>query len=181
MTAVPDAAQRATALLASVAGHDWPAARASFGATMAAALDDAGLDRAWAQVSTQMGGYLGMGEPEVAVTGDHTDVTVPLNFEHGPMEGRVSFDAAGAVSGLHFLFSGEPGHGREAPDPDLFLRCSDGHLYLASRHTLLWRTIHFGAKQLRPCPVDGRWRIAEFVDPSTLSRGELEQAAAHRI
>jgi hypothetical protein len=177
MTAVPDAAQRATALLTSMAGHDWPAARSSFSATLAGALYDAGLDQAWTQVLTQMGGYLGMGEPRIAVTGDRTDVTVPLSFERGPLQGQVSFDATGAVSGLHFL---PDGHGREAAGPDLFLRCGDGHLYLASRDTLRWRTVHFGSTQFRPCPVDGRWRAAQFVDPATLTSAELEQAAAHR-
>lgn len=181
MTAVPHAAQRAATLLTSVTKRDWPAARAVFNATMAAALDDDGLDHAWTQVVTRMGGYLGMGEPDVAVTGGRTDVTVPLSFDRGPVQGQVSFDAVGAVSGLHFLFGGQGGRDREAADPDLFLRCSDGHLYLASRDTLRWRTIHFGARQWRPCPVDGRWRVAEFIDPVELSRPELEQAASHRI
>jgi hypothetical protein len=180
MAAVPNAAPRATALLTHLAERDWPAARAEFSSTLAGALDDAGLEQAWTQVATQLGGYLGMGEPEMTVAGERTDVSVPLNFANGPLQGLVSFDAAGAVSGLHFV-PGEHGRGAEATGADLHLRCGDGHLYLASRDTLRWRTVHFGSRQFRPCPVDGRWRVAEFVDPATLSSAELEQAAAHRI
>jgi hypothetical protein len=181
MTAVPDAAQRAVALLGSMAEHDWPAVSAGFNATLAGSLDDAALDRAWTQIGAQMGDYLGMGEPEVTVAGGRTDVTVPMHFESGPVHGQVSFDGTSAVSGVHFLFGGQGSVATATAAPDLFLRCADGHLYLASRSTLRWATIHFGAKQLRPCPVDGRWRLAEFVDPATLSRAELDQAAAHRI
>jgi hypothetical protein len=162
--------------------RDWPAVTADFSVTLVGSLDDSGLDRAWAQISAQMGSYLAMGEPELTVTVGRTDVTVPMNFEGGLVHGQVSFDATGAVSGLHFLFGGGHGSaGRITAAPDLFLRCADGHLYLASRNTLRWGTIHFGAKQFRPCPVDGRWRIAEFADPATLSRAELEQATTHRI
>ena len=175
----PGAAERAMALFSDVAGGNWHLPRADFSDTMKSALDDDGLARAWTQVAAQVGEYHGMGEPVVTQTADCTSVTVPLVFDACVMRGCVSFDAQGKVAGLRFLFEVD-GHGGNVTG-NLVLRCSDGHLYLASRDALLWRSIHFGTKQFRPCPVDHKWRVAVFVDPRELTRAELEQAQSYRI
>lgn len=64
---------------------------------------------------------------------------------------------------------------------ELYLRCSDGHVYIASLQTIRWRSMHFGLTQFRPCPVDHKWRKAKFVNPSELTAVEREQAANHRV
>ena len=47
-----------------------------------------------------------MGEPRVYQAGDYTVVDVPLTFEAGEPLGRISYDHAGRVAGLHFLPGG---------------------------------------------------------------------------
>lgn len=181
MNDLPGAAQRATALLSQVANGDWTQARADFDATMAGALDDEELATAWERVTVESGRYLSQGEPEVTRSGALTNVTVPLEFEDATMYGLVSFDADGKVAGLHFLLS-DPNEGPDASLPArLVLRCSDGHLYTATRDTLLYRSIHFGTIQFRPCPVDRKWRMARFVDLSTLTLSELEEAERNAV
>ena len=181
MTDLSGAAQRATALLAQIANGDWTQARADFDATMAGALDDDDLATEWERVTVESGRYLSQGEPVVTSSGALTNVTVPLEFEDATMYGHVSFDADAKVAGLHFLLS-DPNEGPDATLPArLVLRCSDGHLYTATRDTLLYRSIHFGTTQFRPCPVDHRWRTARFVDMSTLTRPELEEAERNAV
>lgn len=181
MTDLSDAAQRATALLSQIADGDWTQARGDFDETMAGALDDDGLATSWAQVTTESGQYLSQGNPAVTHSGALTNVTVPLEFEDATMYGQVSFDPDGKVAGLHFLLS-DP---NEGPDPSLqarlVLRCSNGHLYTAARDALLYRSIHFGTTQFRPCPVDHKWRTAKFVDLNTLTLAELEEAQSNSV
>ena len=64
---------------------------------------------------------------------------------------------------------------------EFFLRCSDGHYYVASLQTIRWRSMHIGTTQYRTCPVDHRWRKAVFVNPNELTKDEFEQAVAHRV
>jgi hypothetical protein len=45
----------------------------------------------------------------------------------------------------------------------------------------LIRSAHFGATQFRPCPVDGKWRRADFVSPDALTKTQLEQVESHSI
>jgi hypothetical protein len=181
MADLPGVAQRATALLSQIAGGHWAQARADFDETMAGALDDDGLATEWERVTVESGRYLSQGEPVVTSSAALTNVTVPLEFEDATMYGLVSFDPDGKVAGLHFLLS-DP---NEGPDPALparlVLRCSDGHLYTATRDTLLYRSIHFGTTQFRPCPVDHKWRTAKFVDLNTLTLEELEEAESNAV
>jgi hypothetical protein len=67
------------------------------------------------------------------------------------------------------------------PPGELFLKCSDGHFYIASLQTIRWRSVHIGTTQYRPCPVDRKWRKAVFVNPASLTKDELEQASAYRV
>jgi hypothetical protein len=177
--ALPDAPQRAAALLSQIAAGDWSQARASFSAAMEA-LDAERLATAWTGVTVSSGQYLGQGEPVVRQIGALTAVTVPLKFDDATMYGQVAFDAHGKVAGLHFLQEDpDTGKGEELP-AHMILRCSDGHLYTITHDDLLWRSVHIGVTQFRWCPVDHKWRKANFVDPNTLTREELEETRFHR-
>jgi hypothetical protein len=59
-------------------------------------------------------------------------------------------------------------------------RCSDGHYYSAPWALSLLKSIHLGfGVHFQKCPVDGRWRKANPIDPSELSEGELQEAHRH--
>ena len=64
---------------------------------------------------------------------------------------------------------------------DLFLKCSDGHVYTASMQTIRWRSMHIGTTQYRRCPIDNKWRKAVFVNPRELTKDQLDRAAANRV
>ena len=179
-TAGPGAAERAVTLFSDIAAGNWHQARADFTDRMKSALDEEELAAAWAHVTAEAGAYQGAGEPAAAQADGLTNVCVPLRFDACVMEGCAAFDAQGKVAGLHFLLNTD-GHGDNAEPGDMILRCSDGHLFVASRDTLLWRSIHFGTKQFRPCPVDHRWRFAVFVNPRELTDAERQQAESNRI
>jgi hypothetical protein len=67
------------------------------------------------------------------------------------------------------------------PPQELFLKCSDGHFYIASLQAIRWRSMHIGTTQYRRCPIDNKWRKAVFVNPRELSKDELDQATAYRV
>lgn len=179
MSDVPDAPQRAATLLSQVAGGEWDQARANFSEAMGV-LDAEKLATAWSGLTVESGQYRGQGEPVVRHAGEFTTVTVPVEFDDATMYGQVAFDAQGKVAGLHFLLK-DPNTGEGARYPKhMILRCSDGHLYTVTHSDLLWRSVHIGTTQYRWCPADHKWRSAGFVDPSTLTRAELEEARLYR-
>jgi hypothetical protein len=96
----PEAANRAVAILASLAEGRWEEARRDFDARMREGGDAARLARGWVQTVGLIGNYEGMGEPFAHQAGDHTVVEVPLRFEAGAATGRVIFDEDGKVAGL---------------------------------------------------------------------------------
>ncbi|TLF78014.1 DUF3887 domain-containing protein [Nonomuraea sp. KC401] len=98
---MPDASDRAAALIADLIETRWEDACRDFDETMAADLGPARLAAVWAQVIGTVGGYEGMGEPAVHQAGDHTVVNVPLSFEAGDLAARVSYDRDGKVSGFY--------------------------------------------------------------------------------
>jgi len=100
---LPDAAERAAALLADVAEQRWEQATSGFNQRMAKAVDAQRLAAAWAQIVGMAGEYEGMGEPVAHQAGDYTVVDVQLRFEAAEMTGQVSYDHAGQVAGLFFL------------------------------------------------------------------------------
>lgn len=177
----PGIAQRAEALLHDIAAGDWSRARAVFDEQMRGAIDSDGLDTVWTRLLVESGPYQGQGDPVVTNSASYTNVTVPLQFRDATLYGQVTFDAQGNVAGLHFLLRDpNTGKGRSLP-VHLILRCSDGHLYTATRMDLFFRAMHFGNVLYRPCPVDDLWRTASFVDPNTLTKAELEEAANRPI
>jgi hypothetical protein len=97
---LPGAADRAAAIIASIAEGRWEEARRDFDSRMSAGADAKRLARGWAHTVGLIGSYEGMGEPFAHRSGDHTVVEVPLHFEAGAATGRVIFDSGGKVAGL---------------------------------------------------------------------------------
>jgi hypothetical protein len=97
---MPGAADRATAILASIAEGRPEDAREDFGDRMREGVDAGRLSDGWAHTVGLIGSYEGMGEPFAHRVGDHTAVEVPLRFEAGDATGRVVFDDDGKVVGL---------------------------------------------------------------------------------
>lgn len=102
---MPDAAERAVAILADVLEGRMDAARASFNAQVLEAFTDKVRGDALASVAGLVGAFEGFGdgEPFVRRIGDHTVVDIPLVYEAGGMKGRVAFDSGGRVAGLFIL------------------------------------------------------------------------------
>lgn len=103
---LPNASERAVALLMDLLEGRWEAARTDFDATLSAALPAAKLADTMAHVAGLVGAYRAMGEPFVHRAGDYTLVRVPVHFEAGEMTGQVAFDRAGSVAGLHIMRPG---------------------------------------------------------------------------
>jgi hypothetical protein len=99
-TVTPGTADRAVAIIASIAEGRWEEARRDFNAKMSQALDATLLADTWARMASLVGGYEGMGEPFAHRVADHTVVEIPLRFEAGEATGRVVFDEDGKVAGL---------------------------------------------------------------------------------
>ena len=97
---VPGAADRAAAIVASLAEGRWEDARQDFNPRMRQGADAARLARGWAHTAGLIGRYEGMGEPFAHRAGDQTVVEVPLRFEAGEATGRVIFGDDGQVAGL---------------------------------------------------------------------------------
>lgn len=104
MTVVlPDAAERAVAVLVELTEGRFEQARADFDERMTREIDAERLGAVWAQVAGSIGRYERMGTPFARPIGDYTTVDVPLHYEAGEVIGRVSFDRGGKVAGLFVL------------------------------------------------------------------------------
>jgi hypothetical protein len=97
---VPGAANRAGAILTSMAAGQWEAARRDFGELMLASLDAGRLAGAWALTIGQVGCFERAGEPAARPLPDGTVVDTPLYFEAGERSLRVTFSPDGTVAGL---------------------------------------------------------------------------------
>jgi len=100
---LPGVADRAVELLSYVITGEWTAACQDFDATMSQRLTPTALAAAWAQLIGMVGGFERLGEARVYQAGDYSVVDVPLSCEAGEPIGRISYDRAGRVAGLHFL------------------------------------------------------------------------------
>lgn len=96
----PGTADRAVAIVSSLAAGRWDQARADFGTRMSAALDAERLAGGWVRTVGLVGSYEGMGEPLARRAADHVVVEIPLHFEAGEAKARIVFDADGKVAGL---------------------------------------------------------------------------------
>ena len=93
-------ARRAVDLIEQLSRHDWEAVTADFDETMQAKLPVDELASTWQQIVANAGEVTATGRPTIVGRGPYRVCDVPLAFEHGPMRARVSFNRAGAISGL---------------------------------------------------------------------------------
>jgi hypothetical protein len=97
---LPGAADRAGAIVTSMAASQWEEARRDFGELMLRSLDAGRLASAWALTIGQVGRFERAGEPAASPFPDGTIVDIPLYFEAGERSARVSFSPDGTVIGL---------------------------------------------------------------------------------
>ncbi|HEY7324830.1 MAG TPA: DUF3887 domain-containing protein [Streptosporangiaceae bacterium] len=96
----PGTADRAMAIVVSLADGAWEQARVDFNAGMGEAIDAAQLAEVWARMASLAGHYEGMGEPFARRSADHVVVEIPLHFEAAEATARVVFDTDHKVAGL---------------------------------------------------------------------------------
>ncbi|MCT2582625.1 DUF3887 domain-containing protein [Actinophytocola gossypii] len=101
--ALPDAAERAIALLGDLVAGDWTAVRRDFDERMRAEIPAEQVATVWATVVGTIGRFERMGEPYTVLAGELTVVNVTLHCEAGEVLGRVSFHRDGSVGGLYLL------------------------------------------------------------------------------
>lgn len=99
-TVLPDAEDRAAEIFGHLAGGRWEAAIADFGERMRERVDAGRLAAGWAHTSGLIGQFERMGAPFARSDGEHTIIDIPLYFEAGDANGRVTFDRDGKVVGL---------------------------------------------------------------------------------
>lgn len=99
-TVMPDAGDRAAEIFGHLAAGRWEAAAADFAERMRERVDAGRLAAGWAHTSGLIGEFERMGEPLARSDGEHTIIDIPLYFEAGDANGRVTFDRDGKVAGL---------------------------------------------------------------------------------
>lgn len=103
VAAVPEAGERATALLVQFFAGEWVEMRSGFDERMAEACPAELLDSVRSKLDAELGQLVRMRRPGVGVYGGHTVVDVPLVFDRGIRTGRVAFDPEGRVAGFFVL------------------------------------------------------------------------------
>jgi hypothetical protein len=63
---------------------------------------------------------------------------------------------------------------------DRILRCTDGHLFVSTTSSRLFRSIHLGPVRKIRCPVDGKIVTAGNVRASSLTPEQLQEAQKYR-
>ena len=106
------AAERAVAIFTDIAAGRWEAARTDFSDRMSEAVSAGRLADGWATTAALIGRFEGMGDPVATALGENTVVDLPLSFEAGEGNGRVTFDADGKVAGLFIRPAVPPGRGQ---------------------------------------------------------------------
>lgn len=99
----PGAAGHAVQLVIDWIAGDFAAMSADFSDEVRAKASARTMAAAWAQVTGMVGAYEGMDEPVARQWGDFTVVDIPLRFEAGSMNARVSYDTGGTVAGVFLL------------------------------------------------------------------------------
>jgi hypothetical protein len=103
MTAgLPDAADRALALLTEYAAARFDRVRDDFDDTMRRELGTGQLATVWARLVGSVGAFERFGEPVAHAAGDLSVVDVLMHFEAGTAVAQVSFRREGTVAGLFF-------------------------------------------------------------------------------
>ena len=96
----PGLTERAVAVFAAQAENRWPDVLAEFDENMREKLTADRLAGGWAQTIAMIGGLERVGDPFAFPAGQYTIVNIPLHFEAGEANGRVTFDLAGKIAGL---------------------------------------------------------------------------------
>lgn len=99
-TVLPNAEDKAAEIFGHLAAGRWEAAGTDFGERMRELVDVGRLAAGWAHTSGLIGEFERMGPPLARSDGEHTIIDVPLFFEAGDANGRVTFDRDGNVVGL---------------------------------------------------------------------------------
>jgi hypothetical protein len=105
----PGAAEHATQLIIDWFAGDYAAMSADFNEEVASKASAETMAAGLAQITGMVGAHEGMGEPVVRQWGDLTIVDIPLRFEAGELNGRVSYDSGGKVAGVRVLPPDAPG------------------------------------------------------------------------
>ncbi|WP_297921011.1 alpha/beta fold hydrolase [Metallibacterium sp.] len=103
IAAAPDA-RAALATLDALAAGRWAAATHGFDAAMRQGLSPEKLRQLWQQLQQQNGAYLGHGAAVAApAPTPYHSVLVPLRFSRATLGLLLSYDARGALAGLHIV------------------------------------------------------------------------------
>jgi hypothetical protein len=96
----PGLAERAVAIFVAQAEGRGEDVLQELDETMRYKLDATRLAAGWAQTIAMIGSLERIGDPVAVRADDYTIVNIPLHFEAGEANGRVTFDLAGKVAGL---------------------------------------------------------------------------------
>lgn len=96
-------ARRSTQIVDQIRRADWDGLTADWDETMRATLSAKKVAEVWAQVERSAGELHTIGEPSIVLKGPYRIADVPLGFEHGPMNSRITFNHDGTVAGLLIL------------------------------------------------------------------------------
>jgi hypothetical protein len=105
----PGLADRAVAIFTAQAEGRWADVLAELNEKMLEKLDADRLATGWAHMTALFGSLEWLGDPFAFQAAEYTVVNIPLHFEAGEANGRVTFDAAGKVAGL-FIRPAAPDH-----------------------------------------------------------------------
>jgi hypothetical protein len=97
----PGLAERALAIFAAHAEGRWEDVLAELDENMRERIDADRMAAGWAHTIAVIGGLERIGDPLAFQAGDYSVVIIPLHFEAGEANGRVSFDSDGKVAGLY--------------------------------------------------------------------------------
>jgi hypothetical protein len=97
----PGLAERAVAMFVAQAEGRWEDVRREFDENMRDKLDADRLAAGWAHTIAMIGSLERIGDPFAFQADAYTVVNIPLHFEAGEANGRVTFDLAGKVAGLY--------------------------------------------------------------------------------
>jgi hypothetical protein len=103
MKALPDADEKAVAILDHLMHKRWDRVRADFDERMKLACSADLLASVLARAEGRLGPHRAIGSPSVALREGHTVVDVPLAFARGEVTGRVTFNGNARIAGLFFL------------------------------------------------------------------------------
>ena len=110
-----DRSPDAVALVRELSAGKARAARARFARVMLDALPEPALASAWKSVEERSGALKSLAGTRQLVVQGFDVVLVRAEFEGGPLDVRVVFDAAGKVAGLFFVPSGQASDYRPLP------------------------------------------------------------------